>query len=106
MYFRFDTETQVWTSLASMPHGAYSYGAVEFKGKIYVAGAVKSGYYTDCFQCYNPDTDSWSMKANIPYAGAPFLIKSSDIIYAIRSNGDIHQYDVNQNRWSKVIQFE
>lgn len=111
MYFRFDTEAQWWKSLEPMPQEAYGYGAVEFQGKIYVAGGYVGGgngaeNRIDHFQCYNPDTDSWSMKSSILETGTQFLIKSTDFIYSITLNGFINQYDVNQDKWERVIQFE
>lgn len=79
---------------------------LEFKGKIYVGGGSDGEHCTDRFQCYNPDNDSWSVKARIPTAKMTIFAKSNDVLYAIESNKYIYKYDVNQNEWTTVIQFE
>lgn len=92
-------EKRLWQSCTQLPNPLECYAAVELNGKIYVA-------QKKCFFCYDPSSDSWTVKA-ILNAGAEIssLIKSNEILYAIESNCTIHRYDVNQNRWTVVIIF-
>lgn len=81
-----------------MPYESYDYTVVELNGMIYVGDRGDRG---DRFQCYNPNRDSWSIKASLP-VGKLNLAKSENLIYAIESNWTVHQYDTNRNIWTTV----
>lgn len=78
-----------------MPAVLDDYTAVDFNGKIYVAGK-------DRFYCYDPDKMKWSKKAEL-IANRPSLAKSTDLLYAIASSWTIQKYDENDDKWTVVI---
>lgn len=94
VFSSFDTENGLWQSRQSMPTPAYRYSAVEFDGKIYVAGE-------NLFNCYDPDADLWSVKTSIT-GGKLSLAKSKELLYAIESNWIVHKYDANEDKWTTV----
>jgi N-acetylneuraminic acid mutarotase len=53
----FDTTTQAWSQVASLPSGRYDHAAVELGGKIYVIGGERedSDSMTATVDVYTPD---------------------------------------------------
>lgn len=105
--FSFDAERRVWQSCQSMPSGCFNYVAIDFNGKIYVAGGCDFiGEYEHIFHCYDPTSDSWSVKATFETPKQPWLAKTNEFLYAIGTDWTIHQYDANQDEWTKNFNFD
>jgi N-acetylneuraminic acid mutarotase len=71
----FDPASNTWTSKASLPDGRYQgNGAGAIAGRMYVAGGWStSGPFvttTNSVFVYDPNTDVWSSRANMPTPGA------------------------------------
>lgn len=77
-----------WTAKASMPHARAVFGMVETGGKIYAIGgslsvgtAISGLSYNEQ---YDPITDTWATKTDMPTARAYFAIAAyRDLIYCI-----------------------
>lgn len=84
-----------------MPVALFGYTAVEFDGKIYVAGG--SGHFPNGFYCYDPAHDLWSVKANLGLdVPQPRLIKTTQHLYAIGGRGNVNKYDAHRDVWISV----
>jgi N-acetylneuraminic acid mutarotase len=67
----YNVETRTWTALKSLPVPRYDViGATTVQGKLYVAGGAASG--NNCEKTlfvYDPATNSWTRKADMPSKG-------------------------------------
>jgi subtilisin family serine protease len=73
----YDTVTDTWTPIASIPVAKEKHTAAVIDGEIYVIGGFSAGVYA-----YNPDLDSWSTKADLPV--------NSTNLKAVSLNGNIY----------------
>lgn len=68
----YNVETRTWTPLAPLPESRLRHGATTIKGKIYVAGGLGPPVIRGELQptrslfVYDPATDTWSRKADLP----------------------------------------
>lgn len=103
-FFSLDTESLVWQSLQSMPYKVRNYDAVALNGKIYVAGGlIASCVFSNRFCCYDPQTNTWTEKAetNFEMAGL-VLFKWKKSIYAGSNDGFLRKYDLEGDTWAVV----
>jgi N-acetylneuraminic acid mutarotase len=66
----YDTSTNTWTTLASMPAGGRSNlaGATGPDGRIYAIGGVTCSAYLSRVEGFNPDSDTWTTGQSMPTA--------------------------------------
>jgi RNA polymerase sigma factor (sigma-70 family) len=66
----YDPETDTWTKKADMPTGRCVFGAAAVNGKIYAIGGKtgkwKGGTFISTVEEYDPATDIWTKKADMP----------------------------------------
>ena len=68
----YDPENNTWTTKASIPTAVYGYASATINGKIYIIGgsnnpsSTQNGVLINANQVYDPQTDSWSLEANLP----------------------------------------
>jgi hypothetical protein len=62
----YDPLTNQWTPKTAMPTNRWGMMAVEFDGLIYVFGGQGTSAATGVVEVYNPATDSWTSRANLP----------------------------------------
>ncbi len=109
----YDPATNTWTTKASITTAREAFGAATVDGKIYVIGGAycSSGYasvYLNTVEMYDPDTNSWTAKANMPTARRCHGVAAvNNKIYAIggqNSSGSyvntVEEYDPATNTWT------
>jgi len=69
----YDPVNDSWTSKTSIPTAVYGYGSATIDGKIYIVGGSQtvtsqqqSEASVDANQVYDPQTDNWTLAANLP----------------------------------------
>jgi len=71
---RYDPKTDTWVTLEPMPTARHNFAIAEYQGKIYcIGGYIVDGsrWITyDVVEVYNPNSNSWSTKAALPFAEA------------------------------------
>ena len=105
--------SQNWTQKSSLPAtlGCYPY-CFSIGGKLYVGGGFNAGYKYDSFYVYNPTTDTWTVRANIPnhlYGGAFFVLNGKGYIACGNSNNGltngVYLYDPILDTWTQKNNF-
>jgi N-acetylneuraminic acid mutarotase len=102
--------TTKWKTKAQLPAPrAWPSGAQTINGKIYVAGGLNAnGDPTRSLYVYNPETDTWATKAQIPVAswgGGSGVI--NDKLYVVTPGpnaSQLHRYDPATNTWTARAQ--
>lgn len=67
----YDTSTSTWTTHTAMSTGRQFLGSAVLEGKIHTLGGQTSSSLTTAVanhECYDPATNAWSSKANLPQA--------------------------------------
>jgi hypothetical protein len=101
--FKYDTETDEWSTLAPMPEKEHGHSAIELNGLIYIVGAGDNGYKLLCF---DPASGVWSSLARLlqeRYHGASFVL--GDYLYAAggdMNGSNVECYDVVAITWTVV----
>jgi len=107
----YDPATDTWTTRARMPVATCVAGACVLNGKIYVMGGVPGGLVHDpavsTVQEYDPATDTWKRKANLPTARACLSVSAvGGRVYAIGGGtyggatfSTVEEYDPASDSW-------
>jgi hypothetical protein len=101
--FKYDTETDKWSTLTPMPEEQHGHSAIELNGVIYIVGAGYSGMELLCF---DPASGVWSSLAPLLhecYHGASFV--QGGCLYAAGGeigNSNVERYDLVSDTWTKV----
>ncbi|XP_028822781.1 kelch-like protein 24, partial [Denticeps clupeoides] len=65
----YDSFSNRWTEVAPMKQAVSSPAVVSCAGKLFVIGGVpENNGFSNKVQCYDPDTNSWTLKSDIPIA--------------------------------------
>lgn len=109
----YDPATNTWETKASMPTARYGMTISVVDDKFYLIGGTKEGSNTrlaiDVNEVYDPVTDSWTTKADIPNEISGYRLTSAvadSKIYCIKSNSwivnpkRINVYDPVNDDWS------
>jgi hypothetical protein len=101
--FKYDTETDKWSTLAPMPVSDHGMSAIALGGLLYIGGVGD----TVCeFMSYDPVTGVWSNLASLAYEchhGAFFVL--GGCLYAAGGKSTesiVQRYDVTTNVWKKL----
>jgi hypothetical protein len=102
----YDPETDTWETKEPMPTPRSGVGANVVNGKIYVTGgyvpnssSLTGSSFVSLNEVYDPETDSWTTKAEMPTAEVGFRSTVVDSrIYFIESKTQI--YDAVTDTWS------
>ena len=68
----YDPANDSWSTKTPIPTAVYGYASAVINGKIYIIGGSKSttllgsSIFVNSNQVYNPQTDKWSLAANLP----------------------------------------
>jgi len=114
----YDPVANEWSLGAEMPTPRVFHGAAAYEGLIYLAGGV---YYQNGFSftaynvdIYNPLTNSWSVRTQIPVGrmfcgitilnGYLYIIGGADTAMGMSNvpRGEVYAYNINSNVWSTL----
>jgi N-acetylneuraminic acid mutarotase len=114
----YNSKTNQWKQVASVPMEMHHFQAVEYKGEIYVMGAFTGDYPHETpipnIYIYNPKKDAWRKGTEIPQdrrRGAAGVAVYKDKIYLVSGITDGHydghvtwvdEYDPKTQKW-KVL---
>jgi hypothetical protein len=101
--FKYETETDEWSTLTPMPGEEHGISALELDGLIYVVGVgdIFSGLI-----CYDPTSEVWSILASLTYGctqGLSYIL--GGCLYAAGGHGSeskVQRYNVTTNAWTEV----
>jgi N-acetylneuraminic acid mutarotase len=114
----YDPTNNTWSTAAPMPSAVYGYGSAVIDGKIYIVGGSKSpetagtNSFVNSNQIYDPQTNSWSLGANLPSpatfgAAAPTEgFMAPPLLYFIGGffinsfTNTVQVYNAGNNSWS------
>ena len=107
----YDPATDTWTKKSEMPNERGWHSAIVLDGKIYIIGGCNTpagpslGTEILVVDVYDPATDSWSQKGNIPgRIGAGFTSVVGGKIYAFGGYGGldkVREYDPLTDTWDR-----
>jgi len=64
----YDAASRTWTTKRSLPEPITPTAATVINGQIYVAGGFYGARISKALYVYNPSTNAWTRKADLPYA--------------------------------------
>jgi hypothetical protein len=114
----YDPATNTWTTGAPMPAPVYGYASIVLNGKIYILGGSRNvgstgnTIFSGSNQVYDPQTNEWTIKANLPIVEtygaaaatqnymAPTRIYFLGGFFSNIYNGQTQVYNPNNNSWS------
>jgi N-acetylneuraminic acid mutarotase len=105
----YDSNTNTWSSLPSMPTARYYLGAASANGRIYaIGGTTATQAAIDTAEAYDPTSNSWSTVAPMPTAREALAVvaASNGKIFAIggydgtRAVSTVEVYDPVHDSWS------
>ncbi|MCL2172879.1 MAG: hypothetical protein FWB84_04465 [Candidatus Bathyarchaeota archaeon] len=115
---RYDPATDTWVTLEPIPTSMTNFAITEYQGKIYCIGS--SNMESCMFEVYDPNTNSWSTKANPPFYYRPSysdIQHSSFSLYSrnlqahvvdgkifVRNFDELFTYDSINDLWIKKTQ--
>ena len=109
----YDLATDKWTTKANVPTPRQTYGACVADGIIYVMGGIPSfggsnSAVGHVMEAYDPGTDTWTRKADMPAARRRLDVCSVDgIVYAIGGQYEgtslrtVEAYDPATDTWTR-----
>ena len=68
----YNSSTNAWTLKRSLPEPLEPTGVTTINGKIYVAGGLSNERISKALYVYDPATNLWTRKADMPYTGTRF----------------------------------
>lgn len=105
----YNVETKTWTRLAPLPEGRFWHDATTINGKIYVAGGendviidgIPTGAPTHTLFVYDPATNTWSRKADLPVKGTQIVNQAglSGMLYVYTDNDNFWKYNQWNDKW-------
>jgi N-acetylneuraminic acid mutarotase len=111
----YDVASNTWTPKRPLPEALVPHGATSINGKIYVAGGWNDSRRSRHLYVYDPTTDRWTRKADMPftietYAGHQGMIDGQLYVYAgVTVNADgspgphrFLRYDPATDRWATL----
>jgi len=110
----YDPTTNTWTYKAPMPTPRMAFATAVYQGKIYCIGGRSvagdmSGGYTSVNEVYDPATNSWDSKAQMPIANGWIEAKVIDDKIYIKnsipstSSGLYYVYDPVSDTWNSSV---
>jgi N-acetylneuraminic acid mutarotase len=111
----YDVVSNTWTSKKALPEALIPHGATSIEGRIYVAGGWTHERLSKRLYVYNPGTDTWTRKADMPFtidrsAGHQGMIDGKLYVYAgvtVKADGlpgphRFFRYDPAGNTWTTL----
>ncbi|XP_053546359.1 LOW QUALITY PROTEIN: kelch-like protein 21 [Bombina bombina] len=102
---RYDHSLDSWEALRPMLYPMDNCSTTSCRGKLYAIGSLE-GKETMVMQCYDPDTDLWSL-VNCgrmpPWSFAPKTVTLNGLIYFVRDDSaEVDVYSPSKNEWDKI----
>jgi N-acetylneuraminic acid mutarotase len=83
----YDVASNSWTVKKALPEPLEPNGATNINGKIYVAGGLSNERYSKALYVYDPGTNVWTRKADMPFTVAGYSAGHQETI-----NGKLYVY--------------
>lgn len=97
----FDTLTNSWTKLATIPKAGYAISAEYYNGKIYCLG-MKGFNISQYNLVYDVENASWEYKTNPPRTGYYFSTALVDDKIYVLNNRDFMRYNITTDSWDQL----
>ncbi|XP_053308387.1 kelch-like protein 21 [Spea bombifrons] len=102
---RYDHSVDSWESLRPMLYPMDNCSTTSCRGRLYAIGSLE-GKETMVMQCYDPDTDLWTL-VNCgllpPWSFAPKTVTLNGLIYFVRDDSaEVDVYSPMKNEWDKI----
>jgi N-acetylneuraminic acid mutarotase len=101
-----------WQALPSVPETVGGGGrAAVWDGRIWLIVGSPAGYSNKSFYAYDPQTNTWTKKADLPYGvhdGAGLVAGGDGYLYAalILLRDAFWRYSPSEDRWEKLADFQ
>jgi hypothetical protein len=113
----YNPATNTWSTAAPLPSAVYGYASAAINGEIYIIGGSKNSgtagtnVFVNSNQVYNPQTNSWSLGANLPSSAtygaaattegflAPPLLYLIGGFFVDSFINTVQVYDAGNNSW-------
>lgn len=106
--FRYNTKTKVWSESNAVPRRLAYAGSFVHGRNIYVVGgaATPNGSGSAALNCFNVDTQTWSVKANAPTPLTRIRVEvvgNFSYVFSIGSAGtNLWVYNILSDSWSAI----
>ncbi|XP_040285813.1 kelch-like protein 21 isoform X2 [Bufo bufo] len=102
---RYDHTIDSWESLRPMLYPMDNCSTTSCRGRLFAIGSLE-GKETMVMQCYDPETDLWSL-VNCgrlpPWSFAPKTVTLNGLIYFVRDDSaEVDVYSPQENEWNKI----
>lgn len=104
---RYDPKTDTWTTLKSMPTPRHNFAIAECQGKIYcIGGYIVEGsrwVIYNTVETYDPATDSWSTKADMPFTEADLtacVVNGKIYVFTTNVGSPVYMYNTETDSWT------
>jgi N-acetylneuraminic acid mutarotase len=105
---RYNIDTDTWKICASMeiPRRLFGASYCEFDKKIYIFGGNVDDkeWNTGSVECYNPITDNWSKKNDLPFPGQTSVasVGKSKYLYVFLQGKCVYRYNTELDTYEKL----
>nr|XP_056721150.1 kelch-like protein 21 [Euleptes europaea] len=102
---RYDHSLDAWEAMQPMLYPMDNCSTTACRGKLYATGSL-AGKESMVMQCYDPETDLWSL-VNCgqvpPWSFAPKTVTLSGLMYFVRDDSaEVDVYNPMKNEWDKI----
>ncbi|XP_060115195.1 kelch-like protein 21 [Heteronotia binoei] len=102
---RYDHSLDAWEAMQPMLYPMDNCSTTACRGKLYAIGSL-AGKESMVMQCYDPETDLWSL-VNCgqvpPWSFAPKTVTLSGLMYFVRDDSaEVDVYNPAKNEWDKI----
>ncbi|XP_026576651.1 kelch-like protein 21 [Pseudonaja textilis] len=102
---RYDHTLDSWEVLQPMPYPMDDCSTVTSRGKLYATGSL-AGKESMVMQCYDPESDLWTL-VNCgplpPWSFAPKAVTLGGLMYFVRDDSaEVDVYNPTKNQWDKI----
>lgn len=107
--YQYNSATQTWRELASMPSARGALGVAVHQGRLYAVGGYDGAKNSNAVEVYDPQANTWKSVATLPTARDHHaVVTAGDKIYAIggrtglnyrKNMAVVEQYDPTINQW-------
>jgi N-acetylneuraminic acid mutarotase len=106
---RFDLVSGLWSKSASMKVARRLLGASCHRGLLYSFGGncennddTEKKWFSAAVECYNPATDSWTSKADLPYPGPCSAVTVGEYIFVLLHGKCVLRYCPNSDAYTTL----
>lgn len=105
-HYAYNISSNTWSTKESLPVHRWDCGGLAYQGYLWIIGGSTDGNVQTSLYLYNPENNSWTLKAPMTYGKAKVAVSAYDNkIYAFTSSwAEFHThvevYDITTNTWS------